>query len=98
MHPEFKLIPKSKQNVILLRLINSTAYSGSNYSACRFHKLPPPSFSALTSFLQPTSQAFYSLPLLWPETAKGAKRGASAQPFLLLDVGKAWWGGGWVIW
>lgn len=45
MDTEFKLIPKSKQNVILLRVINSTAHSGFNYSACRFHKLLPPSFS-----------------------------------------------------
>lgn len=45
MDAEFKLIPTSKQNVILLRVINSTAYSWSNYSACGFHKLLPPSFS-----------------------------------------------------
>lgn len=94
MDTEFKLIPKSKQNVILLRVINRTAYSGSNYSACRFHKLLPPSFSALTSFLQPTSQAFYYSSAPWPETAKGVKSGVSAQPFLLLNVGKAWWGEG----
>lgn len=86
---------KEQQNVILLRVINSTAYSGSNYSVCRLYKLPFPAFSAFTSFLQPTFQAFSYSFAPWPENAKGVeKRGESTQPFLLVDVGKAWWGCG----